>query len=113
MTVYMTYAQCVEYLHTTIFDDEITMDINVIDVGKLDSDGVSIEPKYAAIISLTDGKTYEKRIFLRMVRENKPFYFRTLDKIFKNILWMRDSSLHMTGHLDISFYEQEIFYKSI
>ena len=112
MTTYMTYGQCVEYLHTTVFDDEIRMDINVIDVGKLDSEGVSLESKYAAIIALTDGMGYEKRIFLRMVRENKPFYFRSLDKIFKDILWMRDSSLHMVGHLDISFYEEEIFYES-
>lgn len=111
MLTYMTYAQCVEYLQTTVFDDEIRMDINVIDVGKLDSDGVSLESKYAVVISLTDGMFYEKRILLRMVRENKPFYFRSLDKIYKDILWMRDSSLHMTGHLDISFYEKEVFYQ--
>lgn len=109
---YMTYAQCVEYLHTTFFDDEIRMDINVIDVGALDSDGLSFKNKYAAIIALTDGMGYEKRIFLRMVRENKPFYFRSLDMIFKNILWFRDSSLHMKGHLDISFYEKEFFLKN-
>jgi hypothetical protein len=112
MTTYMTYGQCVEYLHTTVFDDEIRMDINVIDVGKLDSEGFSLEFKWAVVIALSDGQGYEKRILLRMVRENKPFYFRSLDKIFKDILWMRDSSLHMVGHLDISFYEEEIFYKS-
>lgn len=112
MLSYMTYAQCVEYLHTTVFDDEIRMDINVIDVGKLDSEGVSLESKYAAIITLSDGMFYEKRIFLRMVRENKPLYFRSLYMIYNNIFWLRDSSLHMTGHLDISFYEEEIFYKS-
>jgi hypothetical protein len=112
MKVYMTYAQCVEYLHTTVFDDEIRMDINVIDVGKLDSEGFSLDFKWAVIIGLSDGEGYEKRIFLRMVRENKPFYFRSLDKIYKDILWLRDSSLHMTGHLDISFYEEEIFFKN-
>lgn len=113
MTVYMTYAQCFEYLHTTVFDDEIRMDINVIDVGELDSEGFSLNFKWAVIIELSDGMGYEKRIILRMVRENKPFYFRSLDKIFKDILWLRDSSLHMTGHLDINFYEQEIFYKDV
>lgn len=112
MKVYMTYGQCVEYLHTTVFDDEIRMDINVIDVGKLDHEGFSLDFKWAVIIGLSDGDGYEKRIFLRMARENKPFYFRSLDKIYKDILWLRDSSLHMTGHLDISFYEEEIFFKN-
>ena len=109
MNVYMTYAQCVEYLHTTVFSDEIQMHVHVNDVGALDSDGVSLESKYAVIIRLIDGMGYEKQIILRMVRENKPFYFRSLDNIFKNILWMRNSSLHMRGYLDISFYEKEIF----
>ncbi|HGW1746824.1 TPA: hypothetical protein ACNMTN_005614 [Klebsiella pneumoniae] len=107
--VYMTYAQCVQYLQTTIFDDEISMKINVSDVGKIDSDGVSMEEKYAVSILLTDGMEYEKLIILTKVRDNSPYYFRSLDKVFKELLWKRDSCLCMRGYLGQDFYEKEYF----
>lgn len=109
MIVYMTYAQCLEYLQTTIFHDEISMKINVSDVGKIDSDGLSIEQKYAVSILLTDGMEYEKLIILIKVRDNAPYYFRTLDKVFKELLWKRDSCLCMRGYLGQDFYEKQYF----
>ena len=109
MVSYMTYAQCVEYLHTTFFDDEISMKINVSDVGKIDSDGFPMEEKYAVSILLTDGMEYEKTIILIKVRDNSPYYFRSLDKVFKELLWKRDSCLCMRGYLGSDFYEKEYF----
>lgn len=110
---YMTYAQCVEYLQTTIFDDEINMKINVFHVGAIDNDGVSIEEKYAVTILLTDDKQYSKLILLKKVRDNSPYYFRSLDKIFKELLWKRDACLCMIGSLPSNYYNDHYFYSKI
>jgi len=110
LKTYMTFAQCVEYLQTTIFDDEINMKINVFHVGAIDNDGVSIEEKYAVSILLTDDIEYEKLIILRKVRDNSPYYFRSLDKIFNELLWKRDACLCMLGSIPPEYYEGKYFY---
>lgn len=106
---YMSFAQCVEYLHTTVFDDEISMKITVIDVADLDAEGIPIEEKYGVKILLSDGMGYEKLILLKKVRDKSPYYFRSLDKIFNDLLWRRDSCLCMAGNLPLDFYEKEYF----
>jgi hypothetical protein len=108
---YMTVEQCIEYLNTTSFSDTVHQQINVYDVSAFDSDGIPFEDKYFVMIQLIDldDESLNQTIFLKMVRDSKPFYFRSLSRVFNDFLWKRCSQLHMMGNIPQSFIENEYF----
>lgn len=101
-TIEMSLNNLVEFLQTTVFSDETFMTVRVWDVGNLDNDGVIHNFQYYATVQLSYGDDKSKDVLYKIVkaRDKTPFLFQTLNMIFSDILWNRDSTLHMMGHRD-------------
>lgn len=96
----MTVAAAIEYLHTTKWADTVYQVVEVSDMSKLDSDGVPVEDKYQVVVYLEDVSDpyYCVQIHFVKARDVSPFYFRSLDRVFNDILFKRDSTLKMLGN---------------
>ena len=96
----MTVAAAIEYLQTTKWSDTVYQVVEVSDMAKLDSDGVPVQDKYQVVVYLEDVSDpyYCVQIHFVMARDGSPFYFRSLDRVFNDILFKRDSTLKMLGN---------------
>lgn len=96
----MTVAAAIEYLQTTKWADTVYQVIEVSDMSKLDDEGIPIEDKYHVIVYLQDvaDLDYCLQITFVKARDGSPFYFRSLDRVFNDILFKRDSTLKMLGN---------------
>jgi hypothetical protein len=96
----MTVGSAIEYLNTTKWADTIYQVVEVSDMAKLDSDGVPLEDKYQVVVYLEDvsDPDYCVQIHFVMARDGSTFYFRSLDRVFNDILFKRDSTLKMLGN---------------
>lgn len=96
----MTVAAAIEYLQTTKWADTVYQVVEVSDMAKLDSEGVPVEDKYHVIVYLQDvaDLDYCLQITFVKARDGSPFYFRSLDRVFNDILFKRDSTLKMLGN---------------
>lgn len=96
----MTVGAAIEYLQTTKWADTIYQVVEVSDMAKLDSEGVSVEDKYHVIVYLQDVSDLDYCLQITFVkaRDGSPFYFRSLDRVFNDILFKRDSTLKMLGN---------------
>jgi hypothetical protein len=96
----MTVAAAIEYLHTTKWADTVHQVVEVSDMAKLDFDGVPVEDKYHVVVYLNDfsDPDYFVRINFVKARDASPFFFRSLDRVFNDILFKRDSTLKMLGN---------------
>lgn len=96
----MTVASAIEYLQTTKWSDTVYQVIEVSDMAKLDSEGVPVEDKYHVVVYLEDvaDLDYCLQITFVKARDGSPFYFRSLDRVFNDILFKRDSTLKMLGN---------------
>lgn len=96
----MTVAAAIEYLQTTKWAETVYQVVEVSDMSKLDSEGVPVEDKYQAVVYLEDvaDLDYCLQINFVMARDGSPFYFRSLDRVFNDILFKRDSTLKMLGN---------------
>ena len=96
----MTVGSAIEYLNTTKWADTIYQVVEVSDVSKLDCEGIPIQDKYQVVVYLEDvSDPYHcVQIHFVMARDGSPFYFRSLDRVFNDILFKRDSTLKMLGN---------------
>lgn len=96
----MTVAAAIEYLQITKWADTVYQVVEVSDMAKLDSEGVPVEDKYQVIVHLEDvsDPEYFLQIHFVKARDGSPFYFRSLDRVFNDILFKRDSTLKMLGN---------------
>ena len=96
----MTVAAAIEYLQTTKWADTVYQVVEVSDMAKLDSEGVPVEDKYQVVVHLEDvsDPEYFLQIHFVKARDGSPFYFRSLDRVFNDILFKRDSTLKMLGN---------------
>lgn len=96
----MTVAAAIEYLQTTKWADTVYQVVEVSDMAKLDSEGVPVENKYSVVVYLEDVSDldYCLQINFVMARDGSPYYFRSLDRVFNDILFKRDSTLKMLGN---------------
>lgn len=93
----MTVGAAIEYLQTTKWSDTVNQVIEVLDVSQLDDDGIPMENKYHVVVYLEDFFDYRVQIHFVKARDGSPFYFRSLDRVFNDILFKRDSTLKMLG----------------
>ena len=96
----MAVASAVEYLQTTKWADSVYQLVEVSDMAQLDSDGVPVEDKYQVVVYLEDVSDLDYCVQIHFVkaRDGSPFYFRSLDRVFNDILFKRDSTLKMLGN---------------
>ena len=96
----MTVAAAIEYLHTTKWADTVYQVVEVSDMSKLDDEGMPIEDKYQVVVYLEDVSDPDYCVQIHFVksRDGSPFYFRSLDRFFNDILFKRDSTLKMLGN---------------
>ena len=96
----MTVAAAIEYLNTTKWADTVYQVVEVSDMAQLDSDGVPVEDKYQVVVYLEDVSDLDYFVQIHFVkaRDGSPFYFRSLDRVFNDILFKRDSTLKMLGN---------------
>lgn len=96
----MTVSAAIEYLQTTKFSDTVYQVVEVSDMSKLDDEGIPIEDKYQVVVYLVDSSDldYSLQIHFVMARDGSPFYFRSLDRVFNDILFKRGSTLKMLGN---------------
>lgn len=100
MKLTKTFSDLVEFLHTTHFSDDTHMTISVFDCGHLDNDGVIKDSKFFATVTLENEQNTVLYLLVK-ARDKTPYFFRTLDPIINDLLWKRDSTLHMQGHFPI------------
>ena len=100
ITKNMTVADAIEYLQTTKWADSVYQIVEVSDMAELDDDGIPLEYKYQVVVYLEDSSDTDYRIKINFVlaRNGSPFYFRSLDRVFNDILFKRDSTLKMLGN---------------
>lgn len=100
ITKNMTVADAIEYLQTTKWSDTVYQVVEVSDMSKLDHQGIPIEDKYQVVVYLEDvsDPDYCVQIYFVKARDGSPFYFRSLDRVFNDILFKRDSTLKMLGN---------------
>ena len=96
----MTVGAAIEYLQTTKWADTVYQVVEVSDMSKLDDEGIPIEDKYQVVVYLEDVSDpgYCVQIHFVKARDGSPFYFRSLDRVFNDILFKRDSTLKMLGN---------------
>ena len=96
----MTVAAAIEYLQTTKWADTVYQVVEVSDMAKLDSEGVPVQDKYHVVVYLEDVSDPDYCVQIRFfkARDGSPFYFRSLDRVFNDILFKRDSTLKMLGN---------------
>lgn len=97
----MTVGSAIEYLQTTKWADSVFQVIEVADMAELDDQGVSVEDKYSVSVYLEDIEDTEYCIKINFVkaRDGSPFFFRSLDRVFNDVLFKRDSTLKMLGNM--------------
>lgn len=96
----MTVSAAIEYLQTTKWSDTVYQLVEVSDMSKLDAQGIPTEDKYQVVVYLEDVSDpfYFVQIHFVKARDGSPFYFRSLDRVFNDILFKRDSTLKMLGN---------------
>lgn len=96
----MTVADAIEYLQTTKWSDTVYQIVEVSDMSELDQDGIPLENKYQVFVYLEDVSDLDYCVQIQFVkaRDASPFYFRSLDRVFNDILFKRDSTLKMLGN---------------
>lgn len=96
----MTVGSAIEYLQTTKWADSVYQVVEVADMAELDVDGIPVEDKYSVSVYLEDieDSGYSIKINFVKARDGSPFFFRSLDRVFNDILFKRDSTLKMLGN---------------
>lgn len=95
----MTVA-AIEYLQTTKLGRYCLSVVEVSDMAKLDSEVVPVQDKYQVVVYLEDvsDPDYCVQIHFVIARDGSSFLLRSLDRVFNDILFKRDSTLKMLGN---------------